>query len=142
MTRKGAEAMTNRFFYRNGDMIIDEVQGVSSARNVLELKTVPEISLNNLWMINFINTEWLHLKELEVVDTNQHHIFLKNGEVYSGRIVRFDLKLACFEFASGETFPVGQVRRIYFTRNIPEKFEREVEKIFLREGRTFRRVKR
>ena len=111
-------------FYRNGDMIIDEVLGVSSARHVLELKTVPEIPLNNLWMINFINTEWFHLKELEVVDTNQHHIFLKNGEVYSGRIVRYDLNRACFEFESGEKFPIGQIRRVYFTRNIPEKFAR------------------
>ena len=128
-------------FYRNGDMIIDEVLGVSSARHVLELKTVPEISLNNLWMVNLINTEWFHLKELELVDTNQHHIFLKNGELYSGRIVRYDLNLACFEFESGEKFPIGQVRRIYFTRNIPEKFEGEIEKILLREGRTFRRIK-
>jgi hypothetical protein len=129
-------------FYRNGDMIVDEVLGVSSARNVLELKTVPEISLNNLWMINFINTEWYHLEELELVDTNRHHIFLRDGEVHSGRIVRYDLKQGCFEFASGEKFPIDQVRRIYFTRNIPEKFEREIEKIFLREGRVFRRIKR
>jgi hypothetical protein len=128
-------------FYRNGDMIIDEVLGVSSARHVLELKTVPEISLNNLWMVNFIDTEWFHPKELELVGTNQHHIFLKNGEVYSGRIVRYGLNLACFEFESGEKFPIGQVRRIYFTRNIPEKYEREIEKILLREGRTFRRIK-
>ncbi|MGB9004204.1 MAG: hypothetical protein WCB96_00620 [Candidatus Aminicenantales bacterium] len=118
-------------FYRNGDMIIDEVTGISSARHVLELKNIPEIPLNNLWMINFINTEWFHFKELELVETNQHYIFLKNGEVYIGRIFNFNVDLGHFEFASGEKFPFGQVSRIYFTRNIPERYKREMKQLLI-----------
>jgi hypothetical protein len=118
-------------FYRNGDMIIDEVTGISSARHVLELKNVPEIPLNNLWMINFINTEWFHFKELELVETNQHYIFLKNGEVYIGRIFNFNVGLRHFEFAGGEKFPLAQVSRIYFTRNIPERYKLEMKQLLI-----------
>lgn len=128
-------------FYRNGDMIIDEVLGLSSARHALELKTVRQISLNNLWMVNFVDTEWFHPKELEKVDTNQHHIFLKNGDLFIGRIVRYNAGRMCFQFESGEEFPIDQIRRMYFTRNIPEKFLREIEKAFPGQGRTFRSIK-
>jgi len=128
-------------FYRNGDMIIDEVLGLSSARHVLELKAVSQISLNNLWMVNFIDTEWFHPRELERVDTNRHHIFLKNGDLFIGRIVRYNVDRLCFQFESGEEFPIDQIRRMYFTRNIPGKFLREIDKDALGQGRTFRPVK-
>ena len=128
-------------FYRNGDMIIDEVLGLSSARHALELKTVRQISLNNLWMVNFVDTEWFHPKELEKVDTNQHHIFLKNGDLFIGRIVRYNAGRLCFQFESGEEFPIDQIRRMYFTRNIPEKYLREIERDFPGQGRTFHSIK-
>jgi len=104
---------------KNGDELIRKIVDVSSARLVLELEDGTEIPLRDLWMINFVNTQKDFPREIEQIETAEHYVFLKNGGVSSGKIVDFSSEQRVFEFESGEKFPIGQCRRIYFLKKSP-----------------------
>ncbi len=106
-------------FLKSGDELIGKIVDVSSARLVLELEDGTEIPLRDLWMINFVNTQKDFPKEIEQIETPEHTVFLKNGGVSSGKIVDFSSEQRVFEFESGEKFPIGQCRRIYFSKTSP-----------------------
>lgn len=119
-TLKSGEAV---IFLNNGEKIIGEIEDISSRRLVLELKDGPEIKLSNIWMINFINEQWHFPQEIAKVETPHHYIFLRNGNITSGKIVDFSSTRRVFEFDSGEEVRFGAVKRIYFTKEVPPKFK-------------------
>ena len=104
---------------KNGDSMIGNIVDISSERLVLELKDGTNIPLRDLWMINFVTEEWDFPQERNLIETNEHYVFVKSGDVASGRIVDFSSEQRVFEFETGEKFAIGQVRRIYFSKNVP-----------------------
>lgn len=104
---------------KNGDSMIGNIADISSERLVLELKDGTNLPLRDLWMINFVTEEWNFPQERNLIETNEHYVFLKSGDVASGRIVDFSSEQRVFEFETGEKFAIGQVRRIYFSKNVP-----------------------
>jgi hypothetical protein len=102
-----------------GDPVIDRISDISSTRLVLETERSGEIPLRDIWMINFINDRWDFPEERKQLETNEHYVFLRNGNVSAGRIVDFSSDRKVFQFEAGEEFPLGQIRRIYFSRNVP-----------------------
>ena len=106
-------------YFKSGDVIIDKILDISSERLVLETENNGEFPLRDLWMINFVTEEWNFPNERNLIETNDHYVFLKSGDVSSGRIVDFSSEQRVFEFESGEKFPIGQVRRIYFSKTVP-----------------------
>jgi len=106
-------------YFKSGDLIIDKVVDISSTRLVLETENNGEFPLRDLWMINFVTEEWNFPDERNLIETNDHYVFLRNGDVSSGRIVDFSSEQRVFEFETGEKFPIGQVRRIYFSKTVP-----------------------
>jgi hypothetical protein len=75
--------------------------------------------LRDLWMVNFVNEQWDFPNERNLIETNEHYIFLKSGDVTSGRVTAFAVDKREFEFESGDKFPIASVRRIYFSKNVP-----------------------
>jgi hypothetical protein len=106
-------------FLKSGDSIVDKIIDISSERLVLETENNGEFPLRDVWMINFIDDGWNFPPERDQVETRDHYVFLRNGGISSGRIVDFSSDRRVFQFESGEEFPIGQVRRIYFAKNVP-----------------------
>ena len=106
-------------FLKSGDSIIDKIIDISSERLVLETENNGEFPLRDIWMINFINDTWNFPEERNQLETRDHYVFMRNGGVSAGRIVDFSSEQRVFQFESGEEFPIGQVRRIYFSKNVP-----------------------
>jgi hypothetical protein len=113
--RAGEQAI----FLKSGDEIVGRITDISSTRLVLQLADGTEIPLRDLWMVNFVNEEWNFPQERNLIETNEHYVFLKSGDVASGRIVDMSSEQRVFEFETGEKFGIGQIRRIYFSRNVP-----------------------
>jgi hypothetical protein len=106
-------------YMKSGDLLVDRINDISSARFVLETANNGEIPLRDIWMFNFVNEKWDFPEERNQMETNDHYVFLKNGSVSSGRIVDFSSDRRIFQFESGEEFPIGQIRRIYFSKTLP-----------------------
>jgi hypothetical protein len=115
-TLRGGDAAV---FMKSGDLLVDRIDDISSARFVLETANNGEIPLRDIWMINFVNEKWDFPEERGQLETSDHYVFLKNGSVSSGRIVDFSSDRRVFQFESGEEFPIGQIRRIYFSKTLP-----------------------
>jgi len=106
-------------FFKSGDSIIDKILDISSERLVLETENNGEFPLRDIWMINFIDDGWDFPGERDQVEPRDHYVFLRNNAVSAGRVVDFSSERRVFQFESGEEFPIAQVRRIYFAKNVP-----------------------
>ena len=113
--RQGEQAL----FLRSGDMVVGTIVDLDAERLVFNLKAGSPIALRDVWMINFVTEEWNFPQERNLIETNEHYIYLKSGDVASGRIVELNAEKRVFKFETGEEFPFAQVRRIYFSKNVP-----------------------
>ena len=107
------------FFLKNGDTLIGEIVEISAEKSALQLKDGTSILLRDLWMVNFADEQWNFPSERDLIETNEHYIFLKSGDVTSGRVTAFAADKREFELESGDKFPLAAVRRIYFSKNVP-----------------------
>jgi hypothetical protein len=108
-------------FFKSGDSIIDKILDISSARLVLETENNGEFPLRDIWMINFIDDGWDFPGERDQMEPRDHYVFLRNEGVSAGRVVDFSSDRRVFQFEGGEEVPIGQVRRIYFSRTSPAR---------------------
>lgn len=106
-------------FFRSGDVIVDRIIDISSTRLVLETAASGEFPLREVWMINYVNENWDFPNERDQIETNEHYIFLKNGDVLSGRIVDFSSERFVYQLQTGDEIASGRVRRIYFSKRVP-----------------------
>jgi|GEM_PF-662579 len=112
-----------------GVRIIDQIIGISSSRPVIKTTYNGEIPLRDTWMINFVNDGWNFPEERSRIQSNDLHVFLKNNSVLTpGRIVSFSSTQRIFEFENGESIPFGDVRRIYFSQNLPGDLAAQLNK--------------
>ena len=111
-----------------GLLIVDRINDISITRHVLETANNGNIPLQNIWMINFVDDKWNFPGERKQVTTNDHFVFMKNGAVSSGRIVDFSSARRWFEFDNGQKFPIGEIRRIYFSKTLPPGLAAQLEK--------------
>jgi hypothetical protein len=107
------------FFLKNGDTLIGEIVEMDAEKAALQLKDGTSILLRDIWMINFADEQWNFPNERDLLETNEHYIFLKSGDVTSGRVTAFAADKREFELESGDKFPLASVRRIYFSKNVP-----------------------
>jgi hypothetical protein len=107
------------FFLKNGDTQIGEIVEIDTEKSALQLKDGTSILLRDLWMVNFADELWNFPNERDLIETNEHYIFLKSGDVTSGRVTAFAADKREFELESGDKFPIAAVRRIYFSKNVP-----------------------
>ena len=124
---QGLKSGEAAIFLQDGGRVNGEIVDISSRRMVLELKDGSKIKLSNIWMINFVNMQWYFPPERNKIQTPQHHFFLKNGNITSGKIVDFSSKRRVFELDTGEKIAYGAVKRLYFTKKVPAKFEKPVK---------------
>ena len=110
-------------FFRSGDSIIDKILDISSERLVLETENNGAFPLRDIWMINFIDDNWNFPAERDQMEPRDNYVFLRNDAVSAGRIVDFSSDRRVFQFESGEEFPIAQVRRIYFSKNVPNAIQ-------------------
>jgi len=113
-------------YLRNGDLIIDRILDISSARLVLETENNGEFPLRNLWMINFVNDQWNFPDERNQIENADHYVFLKDGGITSGKIVDLSSENRMFDLDSGEKIAFGRIRRIYFSKNVPQALMKDV----------------
>jgi hypothetical protein len=106
-------------FLKNGDTVIGSIVEINAEKASLELKDGTSLPVRDLWLINFVNEQWNFPNERNLIETNEQYIFLKSGDVTSGRITALAADKREFEFESGEKFPFVSVRRIYFSKNVP-----------------------
>jgi hypothetical protein len=113
--KSGEEA----FFLKNGDSVIGSIVEINAEKASLLLSDGTSIPIRDLWMINFVNEQWDFPNERSLIETNEHYVFLKTGDVTSGRITAFAADKREFEFEAGDKFPMISVRRIYFAKSLP-----------------------
>ncbi len=106
-------------FLKSGDTVIGTIVEINAEKSSLELKDGTSVPLRDLWMINCENEQWNFPNERNLIETNEHYVFLKSGDVTSGRITVFASDKREFELESGDKFPLASVRRIYFAKNPP-----------------------
>jgi hypothetical protein len=117
------KAGTAAIFMQGGRMNVGEIGDISRTRLVLQLKDGREFSLERVWMINFINTDWNFPGERERMEKEEDYIFFKNNDITSGRIIDFSSTRRVFQLDTSEEIPIGRVRRVYFSRHLPPAFE-------------------
>ncbi len=110
-------------FMQDGGMIVGEVVDISSTRLVLQLRDGQEFALHRIWMVNFVNTNWNFPEERTRLEKDQHYLFFRNDRSTSGRIVDFSSTRRVFQFDSKEEVPIAEVRRIYFTNQLPSAYQ-------------------
>lgn len=108
-------------FLKSGERVVGEIVDISSARLVLELKGGRNFALAKIWMINFINTEWNFPDERGKIKSDEHYLFLRNGDIVAGELVDFSSEQRVFELKGGEKIGCGRVQRIYFEKKVPEE---------------------
>jgi hypothetical protein len=106
-------------FFRSGDVIIDRVVDISSTRLVLQTANSGEFQLREVWMINYVNDSWDFPGERDQIETNEHYVFLKNGDVISGRVTDFSSDRLVYQLQTGDEIAPGRIRRIYFSKRVP-----------------------
>ena len=106
-------------FLKSGDKVVGAIVGLDGARLTLQLGDGTEIQLRDVWMINFVTDGWDFPRERDLIETNEHYVFLKSGDVSSGRITDFNGEKRDFLFETGEKFAFGAIRRIYFSKSVP-----------------------
>ena len=111
-----------------GFLTVDRINDISITRHVLETANNGNIPLQNIWMINFVDDKWNFPGERKQITTNDHYVFMKNGAISSGRIVDFSSARRWFEFENGQKFPIGEIRRIYFSKALPPGLAAQLEK--------------
>jgi len=110
-------------FMQDGGMIVGEVVDISSTRLVLQLRDGQEFALHRIWMINFVNTDWNFPEERTRLEKDQHYLFFRNDRTTYGRIIDFSSTRRVFQFDTKEEVPIGEVRRIYFTNQLPSAYQ-------------------
>ena len=110
---------TQAVFLKSGEVVKGKITGLVSPQLDFTLETGAVIGLRDVWMINFETGEWNFPEERNILETNDHYVFLKNGDIHSGRIASFSAEEKAFIFESGEYFPFVQCRRIYFSKTVP-----------------------
>jgi len=104
-------------------MIVGEVVDISSTRLVLQLRGGQEFALHQIWMVNFVNTDWNFPEERTRLEKDQHYLFFRNDRSTSGRIVDFSSTRRVFQFDTKEEVPIDEVRRVYFTNRLPAVYQ-------------------
>jgi hypothetical protein len=112
-------------FQRSGDSVIDQIKGYSKVRLLLVTENSGDFQIGNVWMINFVDDAWNFPDERNQMNTDDHYVFLRNGGMAHGQIGDFSRERRSFLFESGEEFPLNQIRRIYFSRNVPASLSGE-----------------
>lgn len=113
--RAGEQAI----FLKSGDKVIGRIADVVPTQLVLQLEDGTGIPFRDLWMINFVGEEWNFPSEQNVLESNDHYVFMKSGDISSGQISGLSKDKRSFLFESGEIFPIAQCRRIYFSKTVP-----------------------
>ena len=108
-------------FLKSGERVTGEIVDISSARLVLEFKDGRDFALAKIWMINFVDTEWNFPEERGKIKSDEHYLFLRNGDIVAGEIVDFSSEQRVFELKGGEKIGYGRVQRIYFEKKVPEE---------------------
>lgn len=114
---------TAAIFMQGGRMNIGEIVDISRTRLVLQLKDGREFSLERVWMINFVNTDWNFPAERERMEKEEDYVFFKNNDITSGRIIDFSSTRRVFQLDTREEIPIGRVRRVYLSRHLPPAYE-------------------
>jgi hypothetical protein len=115
-------------FMRDGGMIVGEVVDIASTPLALELRDGQKLPLHQIWMINFVNTEWNFLEERQRLEKDEHYLFFRNDRITSGRIIDLISPLV-FQFDTREEVPMTEIRRIYFTNQLPPAYQSRLAEV-------------
>ncbi|MBN1938205.1 MAG: hypothetical protein JW843_01365 [Candidatus Aminicenantes bacterium] len=110
---------TQAIFLKDGESLAGKIVDVTLPQMDFKLEEGKTIPLRDLWMINFETAEWDFPEERNVLESNDCYVFLKSGDIYSGRLSAYSAETKSFVFASGEYFPLVQCRRMYFSKTVP-----------------------
>jgi len=110
---------TQAIFLKDGESTAGKIVDVILPQLDFKLEDGKTFPLRDIWMINFESAEWNFPQERNGLETNDHYVFLKNGDIHSGRLSAYSAETKSLVFESGEYFPLVQCRRIYFSKTVP-----------------------
>jgi hypothetical protein len=110
---------TQAIFLKDGQSLAGKIVDVVLPQMDLKLEDEKTIPLRDVWMINFETAEWDFPEERNVLESNDCYVFLRSGDIFSGRLSAYSAETKSFVFASGEYFPLAQCRRMYFSKTVP-----------------------
>ncbi len=110
---------TQAIFLKDGESLAGKIVDVVLPQMDFKLEDGKTVPLRDVWMINFESADWNYPQERNVLETNDCYVFLKNGDIHSGRLSAFSAETKSLVFESGDYFPLVQCRRIYFSKTVP-----------------------
>jgi len=122
-------------FFLDGNMIIDTVDFMSSRSGRLGFVNSGMFKIINIWMVNFISSEWNFPEEREELAPTMDTLFLRNGGIIRDRIDTYSTKMKVFRFDNHAPIHISEVKRIYFCCNrLPKTFEEKLKEEELKKG--------
>jgi hypothetical protein len=113
-------------YMRDGRLVIDKISDISSARLVLETARSGELGLDDIWLVNYEAEAWDYPLERDKVGNHEPSIFTRDNRQVEGRIVDFSSTRLVYQLESGEEVPANDIRRIYFTPQVPRELRQSL----------------
>ncbi len=115
-------------FFLDGNMIIDTVDFMSSRSGRLGFINSGMFKIINIWMVNFISSEWNFPEEREELAPSMDTLFLRNGGIIRDRIDTYSTKMKVFRFDNHAPIHISDIKRIYFCCNkLPNYYAEKLE---------------
>ncbi len=108
-------------YLRDGRLVIDKIIDISSTRLVLETAKSGEFGLDDIFLVNYEAEAWNYPAERDRVGNHEPSIFTKDNRQVEGRIIDFSSTRLVYELEGGGEVPANDVRRIYFTPQVPRE---------------------
>lgn len=101
-------------FLSDGRIFNGTIIDMSSNTGILDYRDGTKINRNEIWMISYESGEWDFPDERNQLSGRTDTVFLKNGQVLTGRLIDFSSRRFVWEFQGGDEIQEAAIARIYF----------------------------
>ncbi len=101
-------------FLKDGRSFTGTIIDISSNTGVVDYQGGTKFHRSEIWMINYEGGDWDFPDERDELAAGVDTVFLRNGQVQSGKIVDFSSRRFVYEFQGGGEVNESAVARIYF----------------------------
>ena len=101
-------------FLHDGNRITDVIIDMSSRTGKIEYQNNYNVNRSQIWMINYVNSNWDFPNERNQLSNNTDTVFLRDGTVIKDKIVDFSSRRLVWEFMNSRAVHDSQIKRIYF----------------------------
>ncbi len=111
-------------FFTNGRNYTGTIIDMSSNTGVIDYQGNAKSNRNEVWMINYESGDWDYPDERDQLANGTDTVFLRNGQILTGKLTDFSSRRFVWEFQNGGEVHESAVKRIYFCCvKLPQAFK-------------------